>query len=222
MAITDAQAIVGNFSTGNSATLAKAYGSNVTAGNLLVATVAWASATQTCTVSGNLNGAFTAIAGSLATDVTGAIRAQTFFKIAGSSGAETITMTCSANNTTREMVIYELTGHDAVTVPDSSNAASGNSTNPTGSITTVAQPGRIVSYCIGTAGTITNGAGYTTSIAQNGDTGEYKAYAATGAISVPYVDASTTRYAMTIAAFLDAGGGGGAVVVKNLAALGVG
>src|SRR6266581_6626758 len=216
---TQAQTPVGNFSTAGGTTIAKAYGSNVVAGNLLVATVAWASATQTCSVAGSLNGAFTAIAGSLQTNSTSGVRAQTFFLVAGSSGAETITATCSASNTTRELVIYELSGASSTGQPDSSGGGTGNSTNPTSTITTVAQPGMIISYALGAAGTITNGTGYTTSVAQNGDTGEYKTYAATGSTSIPYVDAPSGQWVITAAAFLDAAGGGG-TVVKRLSALG--
>jgi hypothetical protein len=217
-----AQTPVGNFSTAAGTTIAKAYGSNVVAGNLLVATVAWNNSSQTCSVAGSLNGALTAIAGSLQTNATLPARAQTFFLVAGSSGAETITATCSGSNTTRELVIYELSGASSTGQPDSSGGGTGNSTNPTGTVTTVAQPGMIVSYALGAVGTVTVGSGYTSSVAQNGDTGEYKTYAATGSTSVPYVDASSGQWVVTAAAFLDAAGGGGGTVVKKLAALGVG
>lgn len=216
MAITDVQTPVGGFSTGVTSSFAKAYASNVTAGSLLVATVAWASGTQTCTVSGSLNGAFTAIVASLGQNATGGISAQIFYKVAGSSGAETVTATFSGTNSTQEISIYELAGYDAVNLPDSGNAATGNTSNPTASITTVAQPGRIISYLIANTGTTSAGAGYTSAVTQNGDTGEYKAYSSTGANSVPYVDASSTQFTITMAAFRDSGGvtGGTAQVVN--------
>lgn len=222
MAIAAAQAVVGNFALTSAATIAKAYGSNVTAGNLLVASVAWGNNTQTCTVAGSLNGAFAAIAGSLATSAAAASRGEIFFLVAGSSGAETITATCSGSNTQREIVIYELSGAASTGVPDSSIAATGTSTNPTATITTVAQPGWIIAYALATAGTISVGSGYTSDVAQNGDLGQHKAYAATGSTSVPFVDASSSNWLVTAAAFLEGGGGGGATVVKNLSALGVG
>lgn len=217
-----AQAAVGNFSNASGTTIAKAYGSNVAAGNLLVVVVGWGSSTQTCSVAGSLNGAFTAIAGSLGTNATAPFRTQTFFLVAGSSGAETITATTSGSNTQREIAVFELTGAAAAGHPDSSIGANGSGTNPTTSITAVAQPGTIISYGMSTAGTITVGTGYTSDVSQNGDLAEHKAYAATGAISVPYVDGSSGQWAITAAAFLDAAGGGGPLVPKQLAALGVG
>lgn len=222
MAIAAAQTTVGGFATTSAATLAKAYGSNVTAGNVLVALVGWGSSTQTCTVSGSLNGAFTAIATSLATNASGPFRAEVFFKTAASSGSETVTMTCSGSNTQREIVIYELSGVDTVNIPDSSNAGSGSSTNPTITITTVAQPGWIVAYAMSTAGTISVGATYTSDLQQNGDLGQHKAYAATGSTSVPTVDGSSGQWVVSAAAFREGAGGGGGTTVKTLAALGVG
>lgn len=219
---TQAQTPVGTFANTGATTLARAYGSNVTAGNLLIATCMWAgSATITCTVSGSLNGALTAIAGSLATNAGSVTRAQVFFKVAASSGAETLTMTTSGSTATREIVIYEVAGAAAAGHPDASSGPSGTSTNPTTTITTVAQPGLIVSYCSDSAGTVTAGAGYTGSVAQNGDQGQYKTYAATGSTSIPYVNVTNGQWVITAASFLDAGGGGG-VVVKQLAQLGVG
>lgn len=222
MAIAAAQTTVGTFTNASAATLAKAYGSNVTSGNLLVALCGWGAAGQTCTVSGSLNGAFTAIAGSLGTNVTMGFRTQIFFKQAASSGAETVTMTCSGSNTDREIVIYELSGAATAGQPDSSHGANGNSTNPTDSITIVAQPGWIVAYGVCAAGTITVGSGYSSDVAQNGDLAEHKAYSATGATSVPFVDASSGQWVVSCAAFTDAAGGGGGITPKQLAAMGVG
>lgn len=222
MAIAAAQATVGTFATTSSATLAKAYGSNVTSGNVLIALCGWGSSTQTCTVAGSLNGSFTAIAGSLATNGSGPFRAEVFYIVAGSSGSETITMTCSASNTQREIVIYELSGVDTVNIPDSSNNGSGASTNPTITITTIAQPGWIVAYAMSTAGTISVGATYSSDLQQNGDLAQHKAYAATGSTSVPTVDGSSGQWVVSAAAFREGAGGGGGTVVKQLAALGVG
>jgi hypothetical protein len=203
VAIAAAQTTVGTFAVTSSATLAQAYGSNVVAGNLLVVRCGWGSSSQTCSVSGSLNGAFTAIAGSLATNATAPFRAQVFYKVAASSGAETITMTCSGSNTQREIVIEELSGASS-TQPDSSTAATGNSTNPTASITIVAQPGWISAYAMSTAGTISVGATYTSDLSQNGDLGQHKAYSATGATSVPTVDASIGQWVVSAAAFNEA------------------
>lgn len=221
MASTLAQATVANFSVSAGTTIAKAYGSNVTSGNLLVAVVGWASSTQTCTVSGSLNGAFTAIATSLGTNATQPFRAETFWKVATSSGAETITATISGSNGQREIEIFEIAGAAAAGHPDAGGTGTGNSSNPTGSITTVAQPGIIISYAMSAAGTITAGSGYTGDVAQNGDLAQHKSYSATGVTSVPYVDASSGQWVVTAASFLDAAGGGG-VTVKKLAAQGVG
>src|SRR5690349_21215482 len=98
MAIADVQAAVGNFSTGAGTTIAKAYTSNVTAGSTLVALFLWGSSTQTGSVSGSLNGAFTAIASSLATQASGPFRAQVFYKTGATGGSETVTGTSSGSN----------------------------------------------------------------------------------------------------------------------------
>lgn len=219
MAIATAQTPVGNFAVTSAATIAKAYTSNVTAGNLLVALFLWGSSTQTGTVSGSLNGAFTPIASSLATNASGPFRAQIFYKVATSSGAETVTGTSSGNNTQREIVVYELTG--AAGTVDSQIGANGSGTNPTTNISIVAQPGWIIAYGAATAGTLTAGSGYTSDVSQNGDLAQHKAYSATGSTSVPFVDGSSSQWAISAAAFNEGVGGGG-VVVKQLAALGVG
>jgi hypothetical protein len=221
MAIANAQTPVGNFAVTAGTTIVKAYTSNVTAGNLLVALFGWGNSGFTGTVAGSLNGAFTAIAGSLATNASApSIRAETFFKVAGSSGAETITGTVSTSNSQRELVIYELSGASS-TQPDSSHGDNGTSTNPTGTITIAAQPGWIIAYAMSSAGTVSVGTGYTSDLSQNGDCAQHKAYSATGSTSVPFVDASSGVWVVTSAAFNEAAGGGG-VVVKKLAAQGVG
>lgn len=221
MAIAHAQTPVGNFAVTSAATLAKAYGSNVTAGNVLVAIFLWGSSTQTATVSGSLNGAFTAIATSLATQAGGPFRTEVFYKVAASSGAETITATCSGNNSQREIVIFELSGADTGTIPDSQIAATGSSANPATNITIVAQPGMIVAYGASTAGTVTAGAGYSSAVAQNGDASESKVYSATGSTSVPFIDASIGSWIISAAAFRQSAGGG-AVVPEKLSSQGVG
>lgn len=222
MAIASVQTPVGNFSVAAGTTIAKAYTSNVTAGSVLVALFLWGNATQTGTVSGSLNGAFTAVASSLATQASGPFRAEVFYKTGASAGAETVTGTSSGSNSQRELVIYELSGVDIVNIPDSQVGANGTSTNPTTTVTTVAQPGWIIAYCAATAGTVTVGSGYTSDLSQNGDLGQHKAYAATGSTSIPFVDASSSNWLISAAAFREGAGGGGGTVVKNLAALGVG
>jgi hypothetical protein len=99
--------------------------------------------------------------------------------------------------------------------PDSGGGGTGSSTNPTGTITIVGQPGIILAYGMATAGTITVGATYTTGISQNGDQSQHKFHSATGSTSVPMVDASVSQWIVSAVAFLDGVTPSSAAVMTN-------
>jgi hypothetical protein len=96
MAATQAQTPAGSVATNSAATLGQAYGAANGAGNLGVCYAIWGSATATCTVSDPTNGAWTAIASTLATNTTQARRSQVFIKENMAAATPTVTMTVSA------------------------------------------------------------------------------------------------------------------------------
>jgi hypothetical protein len=208
-----AQPAVGNVAVTSGTTVAVAPGSNVTAGNRIIVGVGWGSSTQTCTVSGSINGALTPVAASIFTNASGPFSGEWFYLDLASGGAETYTATTSATNTQREIVVYELSGLSGP--PDSGGGGTGSSTNPTGTITIVGQPGIILAYGMATAGTITVGATYTTGISQNGDQSQHKFHSATGSTSVPMVDGSVSQWIVSAVAFLDGVTPSSAAVLTN-------
>jgi len=110
-----------NATTGGSTTIAKAYTSNVTVGNLLLAYVYWNSNTQTCTVTGGSN-TWSAV-GSPLTGSGGlaGYRSQLFYAPTAAAGATTVTATFSASNTDRGLSIHEASGVSLLDVSGYSN-----------------------------------------------------------------------------------------------------
>ena len=110
-------------------TSSKAYGSNVTAGNVLLAFAGTDTAT-TLSVSDNVEGAWTPL-GSLVSGAGGLAswRFQAFVKVAGSSGARTVTVTSGASSTRRTLDIFEYSGVGAVESVASQNSNSGAGTS---------------------------------------------------------------------------------------------
>lgn len=218
MAVAHVQS-TGAFTNAAGTTQAKAYASNVTAGNLLVIGCIWQSTTATCTVSGSVNGAAAAIGASLASNSQ---RAELFYVQNCSAGAETFTMTISGSVNSREIYIAEYSGADTAAALDASNALTGTSTNPSGSLTVVAASSMIAAVCFGAVGTVSGGAGFNDRVPQNGDDYEDKLGVSSGANTVAFVNASSGAWAIATASFQPATGGGAATVVKQLAALGAG
>jgi hypothetical protein len=213
----------GNFSNTNAATLVKAYGSNVTSGNLLVCGAGWSDVALDTTVTDTQGNTWTAIAGSRANNTNAA---QVFWAVAGSSAANTVTMTTKAsgvntNCTERDMWIDEWSGLDTSSPVDNSTSITGTGTNPSGSVTVNSTPSVIYALCMATAGTLGAGSGYSVQTAQNGNTAEYRDAAGTGSQTVAFTNASSSTWAAGVAVFKETGGGGGPTV-KKLAAQGAG
>jgi len=122
--------------TSSSATLALAFSSAVAVGRALVAACIWGSATQTCTVSDSVNGAWTAIGSPQrgTGNLTG-YTIQLFYFLCTGAGTPTVTMTCSGSNTYRDIAIHEFSGIDTVSALEAS-VYSGNVTASGNVITT--------------------------------------------------------------------------------------
>jgi hypothetical protein len=104
----------GTTAINDATTIADSYPSNVTAGSLLVAAVAWyAAGGETISgVSGATNGAFTQIGTTITVgSVGGNWRLAAFYKANATAGAETVTATFSASvDTMRHLVTGEYSG----------------------------------------------------------------------------------------------------------------
>lgn len=195
----------GAFTAAAGTTQAKAFVSNVTVGSLIAVFCVWTSTTATCAVTDNLGNTYTPIPGSLATSVGFGGRGQWFWAPVTTGGACTVTMTVSASVGDRELYIHEFSGLDTASQPDASNAATGTGSNPTSSLTTVGNPTLLLAGAASSAGTLTPGAGYTVGFAQNGDTTQYKNATPAGATSVPFVDASSGNWLISMASFKESG-----------------
>lgn len=209
----------GAFTASAGTTRALAYGSNVTSGNRLIAFCVWtAAASATCALTDTQGNVWAGVAGSLATSV--ANRCQIFHAPAGSSASDTVTMTTSVSTGERVIFLMEASGLSG-SLGASPLAANGSSANPSANITIGAATSLLVGGCF-TGGTAALGAGYSAIAAvQDGNVGQYRLPAGTGAQAVPFVEAASNTWAISGVEFLISGGGGG-TVVEQLSALGVG
>jgi len=147
----------GDSSSGTVSTCA--FTSNVTAGNLLVATIGYASTSATATASDTQGNTYSTAVGP--TDNTGiTYRLYTFYAVAKSSGVNTVSITISAGSTFRRMLIHEYSG---VNTLEATNSASGNLTVPpdSGPVTTAHANALIFGWGITNNGTTTAGTGFT-------------------------------------------------------------
>lgn len=215
---------VGAFTTAAGTTRALAYGSNVTAGNMLIAACIWiggSATTATCALTDTIGNTWSPIAATLTTRSPG--RGQLFYvpAFSASSAADTVTMTTSASVSERVIIVSEFSGLSG-SLGSAPAAGNGSSTNPSINMTVDAIDSLVVGVCF-TNSTASAGAGYTAlgGAAVDGNVGEYRLPAGTGSQAVAFVQAVSAVWAIGSAEFLAAGGGGGATV-KQLAALGVG
>lgn len=207
----------GAFTSSAGTTRALAFGSNVAAGNRLIAVCVWTSNTATCSVADSQGNSWAAVGASLATAGTTA-RAQVFHASAGSSAACTVTMTTSVSTGERVIFICEVSGLSG-SLGASPLAASGTSANPTANITIGATSSLLIGGCY-TGGTAAVGSGFTQiAAAQDGNVGEYRIPAGTGAQPVSFMQAGSALYAITGVEFLAAGA---AATPRVLASTGVG
>lgn len=194
----------GTFNAAAGTTAVQAFGSNVVAGNLLIVFCVWVSSTTaTCAVTDSQGNTYTGIAATLATNSTQASRSQIFVATAGSSAADTVTMTTSASVGERVIAISEWTGLSGST--SAVLATSGATANPAANITSVSAATSLLAACSFTGGTETVGSGWTSIANGDGNQAQYKLAGATGTISVPFVEAAANQWTISAAEFLISG-----------------
>lgn len=213
----------GNFSVAAGTTIAKAYVSNVTAGNILAVLVQWSSSSATASVADTQGNTWNAVAGSLATNATSGNRSEWFWTVPASSGANTVTGTISGSVGERDIYIAEYSGVDAVSPVDASVGANANGANPSTTLTTLTANTMMVAGALVPVGTATVGSGWTSRVTQNGNLYEDKAAAATGSQTVAFTDASSSQWIISAMALKEStGGGGGGTTQQTLTLRGVG
>src|SRR5437879_2130897 len=114
--------------TGNFSSATLAFSSANTSGNLLVAAVDNFANTSTFTVSGSVNGSYTAVGSPNATSGGGGLTTQIFYFKNCASGTDSVTVTSTPSGFRTEMVIAEYSGADTASPLDGSNAATNTTT----------------------------------------------------------------------------------------------
>jgi hypothetical protein len=189
----------GAFTTAAGTTRALAYTGNTVAGNRLIAGCIWTgSGTATCALTDSQGNTWTPIANTLGTSSTN--RVQIFHAPAGSSAANTVTMTTSVSTAERVMMIGEFSGLSGSLGAAPINS-SGSSANPSSNITVDSATSLLVGAMF-SGGSATQGTGWTLFTAtQDGNAAEYRLPAGTGAQAVSWTMTSTT-WTMGAAEFL--------------------
>lgn len=200
--------------SGASTTIAKAFGSNVTAANLLLAYAYWNSNSQTCSVADGVN-TWSAV-GSPLTGVgtLSGYRSQLFYAPNAAAGATTVTATFSASNTDRGLAIHEAS---AVGQLDVSGYANYSGTTPALSASLTASDATARYWFGGAVMAITSdgtaAGGFTrrewTNFVGNATTDEVASTAA--AQQCQFGLSGGTQAVMTVLAAFSAAGGGGNV-----------
>jgi hypothetical protein len=192
----------GTFNNSAGTTLGLAYGSNVQSGTRLIAVCLWIGigvGTTTCTVADSLGNTWAGVAASLATNSTAVSRVEVFHAPSGSAGANTATMTTSASMAERVIILCEFSGLSG-SIGASPLATSGNAANPSANITVGAADSLLVSGMF-SAGSATQGSGWNLFSTQDGNVGEYRLPAGTGAQPVSYTQ-TANEYAISGVEFL--------------------
>lgn len=161
-----------------------AFSSNVTAGNLLVVTIGFVTTSATATASDTQGNTYSTAVGP--TDNTGiTYRLYTFYAVAKSSGANTVSITISVGATFRRMMIHEYSG---VNTLEGSNGASGNLSVPpdSGPVTTTHANALIFGWGITNNGTTTAGTGFTLRETALSESTEDKIVSSTGTYDAVY------------------------------------
>lgn len=172
--------------TGAAAT-SVAYGSNLTAGNTLLAAVGAAgSAGLTFTVSDGTNGAWTAIA---ATKYNTTFSSVQWFYFNNTAGGVKPTVT-AAGGTANSIIIHEVSGLANPLVTDGANVTEGTSAAPATSVTVGTVGDFVIGYaCV--ANTASVGTGFNAGAADgNGNQTEWVDDASSGPLSVAFTQTS--------------------------------
>jgi hypothetical protein len=213
-----AQAVVAAHSSSGVTGLGVAFGSNVTAGNLIAVTVQIAelasSSSASVTVSDTLSNTYTlaARAPTVSADTTNVL---VFYAKNITGGACTVTATSSSSR--KVIVAYEFAGLDTTTPVEDTATNSGNSAAPTAGNVDTAGAGALVAVAH-------NFYNYTTLTAGSGWTGttttdvwykfesQYRLVGSGGSYAAEFVQGAAYDYGAAAVAFKNAGGGGGSSI----------
>lgn len=194
---------------GNSAagtTLSAAFTSNVTAGNLIVAAVGYASDTVTATLSDTLGNTYNVAIGPTDSATLG-FRQYIFWTVANSSGANTLLLTLSSGVSFRRLTIHEYTNVNAL---DAATGAIGSSGAPnSGSVTTSYANELIFGWAESNHGTTTAGSGFTLRETCLSESTEDKAVTSTGSYSAIYPSDGTAWMCQVATFYKSSGPNGG-------------
>lgn len=194
----------GNFASGAGATLTAAYGSNVTAGNLLIVAgySSNASVTPTLAVSDTQGNAWTS-----ACEVSGwggtPQDAQIFYAIAKTTGANTVTLTTSGSDTFRRVCIHEYSGCDTLDQVSTNTGASGTTVS-SGNVTTTVAAELLFGWMISGSGVTSAGSGETLRQTEGSESTMDQVVSSTGSYAIT-APTSDSDWAGLIATFYAAG-----------------
>jgi hypothetical protein len=216
--------------------MALAFGVNVTAGNLLVAVGnVWNDPqTSSFAVSGSLHASgWTVYSGSASASATNTT-VFLIWRVATSSGTETLTVNPSGSQFWGSMSVAEFTSGGTISLDTDNGHQTGSPTNaPFKNITTTAAVGLIVGV-VGTDGanypnpvTHTPGASYTQfgeieSTENASHNGTYRITSSATNYTVDWTFGSNQNYGIYVASFAETAGGGGGSTARHGLLLGVG
>jgi hypothetical protein len=207
LAVAREQALA-NFSTSAGTTITRTI--TLTAGRCAVVMVGWTSQTETCSVADTLGNTYTPEASSLATNTTNSFRTQCFVAKNVSGGSTTITATITGSVGERDIWVHEFSGVDTTTPVDSRVGTSGNSANPSTTLSTTAAEA-IAAMVFAVTGTCSQGATYTLGVQQNGNASEDKIGTFTGNQTVDFANASGSQWTISAVGLNESAAGGPSV-----------
>lgn len=191
----------------SASSLALAYGSNVTAGNLLVVSFSahgLDGSTTTASIADTRGNIWT-LAGPLLYYSPFTQGLCTWYAVAASSGADTVTVTLSASQTQLRMTVQEFSNVNSL---DQTSQATG-SAYPlnSGSKTTTAANEIVFGWALANGGTTAVGSGFTAAAtAQSFQASEYQVGATAGSYAATYPgDGTSGGWACQMATFMAAG-----------------
>jgi Fibronectin type III domain len=186
--------------TGAATTVAKAYGSNVTSGNLLIAYVTWGDNSTSPSGLSDTRGNTWAYCTNSRTSITESQYSEIWWTISGSSGANTVTATWAANKTYRGLWVIEASGNAASSAFDvAANNSQQNPTTANDNVTsTAATPNQDNSFMVAFTQDIESGA--MTANVGTGFTGMTAALDGGGGNAEYYVQTTAASKALTFTA----------------------
>jgi hypothetical protein len=210
-------------------TIAVAFASNVTAGNLLIVTAAWADGGtgNAPTITDTRGNTYTA-AGSAHFDTPNGQGQHTYYVPSTTAGANTVTATFGTTTTYRRIEVTEVSGCATTSPVDAVSKFIGTSTTAANSVTSGSATTTTAGCYIygafqrdGTTVTITSGTGFTQRLNLTDVDIEDMTQASAGSVAATWTSSAATTYLATMVAFKPAGGGGSNLTATPADAVGV-